>query len=168
MQLKLSLFSLLAAVPALVSAECFLANQLGAGPHAPETREQLCKPQGAGDWTFSMRTSELVVPTFDSDYMWAGYVSGKNFIIYDNACIPRAKYGLDGNCGTPYVIRENFLPYVITVTHVNWNSAGPYFKFNYGNGQFMINENQAVCRDIGGGLRVEKGCKTGFPLDGTV
>ncbi|KAL4877552.1 hypothetical protein BJY04DRAFT_221923 [Aspergillus karnatakaensis] len=168
MQFKINTLLSLLAIPALANAACQLSNGLGPGPHAPETRGQLCKPQGVGDWTFAMRTSELVVPTFDSDYMWEGYISGKNFIIYDHACVPRGKYSIGDDCGIEYVIMENFLPYVLTVTSVNWSTGSPYFNFKYGNGRFMIGENQATCQNIGGGLRVEMGCKTGFPQDGTV
>jgi hypothetical protein len=68
-KLKPSLLLLLS-LPALISAERRLQNSIDAAAVTPETRTGLCKPQGENDWTFAMRLSELVVPTFDSEYMW--------------------------------------------------------------------------------------------------
>jgi hypothetical protein len=85
-KLKLSLLPLLS-LPALISAQCRLQDSIDAAAVTPETRTGLCKPQGESDWTFAIRLSELVVPAFDSDYMWEGLVQNKGFIIYDNACV---------------------------------------------------------------------------------
>jgi hypothetical protein len=93
-------------------------------------------------------------------------VQNKGFITYDNACVPRGVYSWGDDCGSPYVIQENWLPYVLTVTNVNFNIADGYFRFVYANGAYMIGENQAMCEDLVGGLRVEVGCKTGFPIYG--
>ncbi|KAL3464405.1 hypothetical protein BJX64DRAFT_286533 [Aspergillus heterothallicus] len=129
-KLKLTILSLLS-LPALIAAECRLQNSINAAEVVPETRTGLCKPQGENDWTFAMRLSELVVPTFDSDYTGS-----------------------------------NWLPYVLTITHINFNVANGYFRLVYANGAYMIGENQATCSDLMSGLRVGVGCKTGFPLHG--
>ncbi|KAL3453675.1 hypothetical protein BJX65DRAFT_302567 [Aspergillus insuetus] len=87
-ELKLSLLPILS-LPALIFAECRLQNSIDAAAVTHETRAGLCKPQGENDRTFAMRLSEIVVPTFDSNYMWEGLVHNKGFIIYNNACVPR-------------------------------------------------------------------------------
>lgn len=117
-----------------------------------------------------MRVSELVVPTFDADNMWAGHVGNKEFILYDHNCIPQGVYAPEGNdCGVPYVIDDmEKLPYVITIKSVNFGAtkSGAYFRFSYANGDYMIRENGAICDDMNSGLRVEVGCRAAFPVQG--
>lgn len=149
------------------AAECQLKNVLDSSD-LPTVHPELCKAQGAGAWTFSMDVSELAVPSFSAGAPWAGLVDNVAFLIYDESCTLRGVYDPHQNndCGSPYVIMENFLTYVLTITDVNYSVAGPYFSFLYANGKFSIRNNSCDCEEIGGGLRVEQGCKCAFPVDG--
>ncbi|KAL4861059.1 hypothetical protein BDV12DRAFT_180807 [Aspergillus spectabilis] len=165
------LFSLLPllAIPALVQAECKLNNAIEEDEKTVESEGALCKPQGEDSWTFAMQLSEVGVPTFDGDNAYAGVTGNKAFIIYDNACNRVGVYGPDNednDCAIPYVIQESFLPYVLTVTQVNFDLGGGDFTFAYANGDYMIGENGATCEDISDGLRGVEACKTGFPING--
>jgi hypothetical protein len=149
------------------SASCQLSNTLKSAETTPETRQQLCMPQGEGVWTFALDVSEVVVPTFNGGAPWAGLAGHTAYIIYDNECIPRGVYGPSGNdCGTPYVIEDNFLPYVLTVKAIDTDLGGPYFKFAYANGLYSIGNNGCTCSDLSSGLEGEQGCKCAFPLQG--
>lgn len=165
--LKAALFL---ACPSLIQAACTLHNQMDEPETQQDDRDALCQPTGDDTWTFALRTSEVVVPTFDSDNMWAGKAGTKNFIVYDNNCVPQGVYAPEGNdCGIPYVIDDiEKLPYVITVKSVNFAAAksDAYFRIAYANGDYMIRENQAVCHDMNSGLRVEVGCRAAFPING--
>jgi hypothetical protein len=101
----------------LIGAECLLSNTLTEDQTQPETRSPLCLPQGADAQTFSMGVSMVAVPTLDGENMWAGVHGNQAFVIYDNYCMPRGVYdpGQSSDCGVPYVIKENWLPYVLTV-----------------------------------------------------
>ncbi|KAI1194021.1 hypothetical protein F5X97DRAFT_338229 [Nemania serpens] len=151
----------------VVLADCNLANNLDSGP-LPEVQSQLCLGQGAGAYTFSMDVSELDVPTFSSGAMWAGLVGGQAFMIYDESCTLKGVYSphQTSDCGIPYVIEESWLSYVLAVTDVNFDTADPYFSFDYANGKYSIRNNGCVCNDIGSGLQVEKGCRCAFPING--
>lgn len=149
------------------SADCQLTNTLSAPETSPETRTQLCMPQGEGSWTFAMDISEVDVPTFNSGAEWAGLAGNNAYIIYDNNCVPYGVYGPDGNdCGTPYVIEDYFLPYVLTVQDIDTDVGGGYFKFAYANGLYTIGNNGCTCEDLSSGLEAEQGCKCAFPLEG--
>jgi hypothetical protein len=40
------------------------------------------------------------------------------------------------------------------------------FYFAYANGEYMIRENGATWGDLNEGLRVDRGCKSAFPIEG--
>ncbi|KAL3496298.1 hypothetical protein BJX62DRAFT_118908 [Aspergillus germanicus] len=164
------LFALsLLAIPSLVRAECRLNNAIEDDEKTIEDREALCLGQGEDSWTFALQISEVSVPTFDGDNPFEGVAGHQAFIIYDNTCMRRGVYSPDneGNdCGLNYVIQEDWLPYIITVTRINWDVGSPYFYFTYANGAYMIGENGATCTDISSGLRAEQGCKSAFPING--
>ncbi|CEL03557.1 hypothetical protein ASPCAL04711 [Aspergillus calidoustus] len=156
-------------VAPLVRADCQLGNVITDDEKTVESEGALCKPQGEGYYTFAMQNSLVGVPTFDGDNAFAGVTGSSAFIIYDNACNRVGVYGPsneDNDCGIPYVIMENWLPYVLTVTQVNFAVGGGDFTFSYANGEYMIGENQATCEDISEGLRGVEACKTAFPLNG--
>ncbi|OTB00461.1 hypothetical protein M426DRAFT_65802 [Hypoxylon sp. CI-4A] len=157
------------AMSSLVTADCQLGNQLSDSNPPPEPKAELCEPQGEGVWTFSMDVNELGVPTFDSEAIWAGLVSGSSFIIYDNTCTAKGVYdpGDEGNdCGTPYIIEENFLPFVLTIQQVNFDVGSPRFQFAYANGLYTIGNNHCTCQDVSHDLEAEQACKCAFPLQG--
>lgn len=157
------------AMVGLVNATCQLGNSLTTPETDPETRTQLCIPQGSGSWTFALDTSEVAVPTFNAGAPWAGLAGTVAYIIYDNACIPKGVYAPSGNdCGTPYVIEENWLADVLTITEIDTDPAGARFTFDYGDGQFSIGNNGCTCGDLSSGLTAETGCKCAFPVDGLV
>lgn len=149
------------------AAACNLANSMKTAPKTPETRKQLCIPQGEGDWTFSMDVGVTVLPDFSTENPLAGLVGSKFFVIYDNYCVPRGVYAPSGNeCGKPYVIEDNFLPYVLTVTDISWDLGDPYFRFKYADGLYSINNNHCTCSSMSHGIKGEQGCRCAFPISG--
>lgn len=155
------------AMTGYASAQCQLTNTLSGPESSPETRTELCQPQGEGSWTFAMDISEVDVPTFNGGAPWGGLAGNTAYIIYDNYCVPYGVYGPEGNdCGTPYVIEDYFLPYVLTVKDIDTDLGGGYFKFVYANGQYTIGNNGCTCSDLSSGLEGEQGCKCAFPLEG--
>lgn len=157
------------AIPGLATAACQLGNVFTDANPPPETKTELCVPQGEGAWTFAMDVHSVDVPTFNSGAPWAGLVQGNSFMIYDNACVVRGVYspGNEGNdCGTPYFIEENFLPYVLTITNVDFDTGKPRFKFTYANGLYSIGINHCICQDVSHDLEAEQACKCAFPLQG--
>lgn len=126
-----------------------------------------CKPQGKGDWTSTMDTSAIDFPTFDGEHPNASYVSRSRFIIYDNACNIRGVYPLPESCPRPWVIEENFLPYVLTITKVRKGlGGGNFFVFYYANGRYQLGANQCVCNGVFQRLRGEEACPCAFPIHG--
>lgn len=115
-----------------------------------------------------MDISEVSVPTFNGEAALDGIAGSTAFAIYDEDCNPKGLYSpdQDGDCGAPYVIEENFLKYVLTVTSVNFGVGSPKFVFSYANGKFSTGNDGCGCDDIGSGLRVEIGCKCPFPVEG--
>jgi len=75
------------------------------------------------------------------------YHGGAMFYIMDNTCKIRAAYE-QPSCGIPYVARENFLKYVLSVTSLSADVGSPYFSFNYGDGKYSIRNNGCVCGDM--------------------
>lgn len=149
------------------SADCQLKNTLSAPKTSPEARPELCMPQGEGSWTFAMDDSQIDVPTFNAGDPWAGLAGNNAYIIYDNNCIPYGVYGPEGNdCGTPYVIEDYFLPYILMIKSIDTDLGGGYFKFAYANGLYTIGNNGCTCEDLSSGLEGEQGCKCAFPLKG--
>jgi hypothetical protein len=164
----LSILPLLA-VPNLVQAKCQLHNQIEDNERGVEINEDLCKKQGEGDWSFTLEISEVGVPTFDGDNAFAGIAGNSAFILYDNDCNRLGVYGPDNednDCGTPYQIVEDFLDYEIIITEVFFDVGDPDFTFEYGNGAYMIGENDDKCVDMSSGLTAHQGCRTHFPLNG--
>ncbi|KAF9888294.1 hypothetical protein FE257_008867 [Aspergillus nanangensis] len=162
-------FAALLAIAGLVSADCDLHNTMTEPTDEVETREALCKPQGADSWTFAMDVSEVAVPTFNGGNALAGVAGNRAFIVYDNYCVPKGIYSPDneGNdCGIPWWINDIGLPYDIKITSVNTDVGDGYFNFGYSDGAYMIGENGATCGDLSDGLEAEVGCKTGFPVNG--
>ena len=153
----------------LATADCQLQN--GVNPDDPptiETRQELCLPQGEGAWTFSLTNSQISFPTFDGDNALAGVAGSYTWLMYDNTCTLRGAYGSgDNDCGTPFVIMENFLPYVLSITDVSLFLGGEWYAFLYGDGLYEINENHCLCQDMSDGLRGATGCRCAFPVDGT-
>ncbi|KAI1370318.1 hypothetical protein F4677DRAFT_365824 [Hypoxylon crocopeplum] len=157
------------ALSGLATADCQLGNKLTESDPPPEPKIELCETQGEGTWTFSMDVHEVDVPTFDSGAPWAGLVNGNSFMIYDNACVLKGVYspGDEGNdCGIPFVIEENFLPFVLTVQQINFDVGAPRFQFAYANGLFTIGDNHCTCQDVSHDLEAEQACKCAFPLQG--
>jgi hypothetical protein len=148
-----------------VFGNCQLSNSVK--DQAVETRWQYCTTQGADSWTFTMAIGAISVPTFDSSAPFAGYASDKSFLIYDNTCKLRGVYSPSGNnCGIDYIIEENWLKYVLSVTSVNFDVGGGRFKFLYANGQYSIGENHCTCQDVASGLKGAQACKCAFPING--
>lgn len=171
MKLKRSLaWALLSSLPATITADCQLKNTAVTDGKSGtvETNWDLCKPQGEGDWTFSMILSDRDFPTFSSGSPWAGYTSSAAFAIYDNTCALRGSYNpdQDNECGVPYVIEENFLTQVLGVQSVNFSPAAGYFSFTYGDGLYSIRNNQCGCASEPDGLVQVTYCKCGFPVNG--
>ncbi|KUI69559.1 hypothetical protein VM1G_04722 [Cytospora mali] len=161
--------ALITFISALVNASCKLGNQLTESNPPPEPKSELCVTQDEGSWTFAMDVHEIDVPTFDASAPWAGLVHGNSFMIYDNNCIVKGVYspGDEGNnCGTPYVIEENFLRYVLTIKDIDFDVGSPSFKFAYADGTYSIGENNCDCKDVSDDLEAEQACKCAFPLDG--
>ncbi|KAL2863195.1 uncharacterized protein BJX67DRAFT_364434 [Aspergillus lucknowensis] len=115
-----------------------------------------------------MENTMVGVPTFNGGQAFAGVVGNNAFILYDHTCTIRGVYDPhdDGNCAIPYVIMENFLEYVLTVTEVNFDLGAGDFTFLYANGAYSIWENQHICTDISNGLQAVEACKAAFPLHG--
>jgi hypothetical protein len=154
------------AFSSLVMAECRFKNILPSSGVKPETAKQLCMTQGEGAWTFAMATSMVVVPSLAGDGNGlAGASGGAAFIIYDNKCIPRAAYGAP-KCGVPFVAKENFLKWVLSVNTVDMGVGSPYFSFTYAAGKYSIRNNHCVCSDMSHGLTGAKGCRCAFPVKG--
>ena len=161
---------LLATFTARALAECDVElsqSKLAGSPDGGKTINDpnVCQPQGAGEWTFVMQTSAVDVPTGGDGGIGAGYVGGAIFAILDNTCAVKATYDKP-DCGTPYTIKANFLPYVLTVKTINTAVGGGYFKFDYGDGEYVINNNHCKCYDISHDLQGAQSCKCAFPING--
>lgn len=154
----------LSAMLGLATASCQLSNAGGGGVASDAT---LCVPQGEGDWTFAMSNSAVDVPAPGSGGIGAGYSQGNSLFIFDNACNIMGEYAPCSG-GTPYTIEENFLADVLTVSDIDMDLGGGYFKFYYGNGEFTIGNNGCTCQDDSSGLQGSQGCKCAFPQDGVV
>jgi hypothetical protein len=163
------IFALIAAFAmfSIAAANCQLGNSYTDADAGTESRSQLCVGQGPDSWTFAMDISQVSVPTFNGGSPLAGVSGNKAYLIYDNTCALRGVYAPSGNdCGTPYTIEENWLPFVLTVTSINTGVGSGYFSFNYGAGKYSINNNGCGCSDMSSGLEAEQGCKCAFPIAG--
>ncbi|KAF2122655.1 hypothetical protein BDV96DRAFT_593170 [Lophiotrema nucula] len=153
-----------------VSADCQLSNKVWDEGNSGqvETDPKICQTMGEGHWTFAMVVSETGVPVFNGDDAMAGITGNYGFAIYDNTCALRGSYDPsdDSNCGTPFVIMENFLSAVLTVTRISTTLGDAYFQFAYGNGLFSINNNHCDCVEAGSGLTGYDYCGCAFPVNG--
>jgi len=155
-----------AALLAVAAADCVFDNIVNQGTgQIPLSDPSLCVGQGEGSWTFSIYNSAVDVPTFDGGNPTAGYAGGSAFIIYDNTCTAQAIYN-PPSCGTPWTAEENFLPLELIVQDINLDLGGEYFKFAYGAGLGVDDNNHCGCSGMSSGLQGARGCKCAFPLDG--
>ncbi|KAJ5604886.1 hypothetical protein N7510_010040 [Penicillium lagena] len=145
-----------------IAAACQLTN--GNYFTGVETDTNLCMGQGEGQWTFGMSVSLSDVPA-PGGTPDVGAGSSTTFYIFDNACNIMSTY-TPGSCGVPWIIEENFLADVLTITRVEMDVGQPYFSFNYGNGVYSINNNHCVCNSDDDGLTAGQGCRCAFPVDG--
>lgn len=157
----------------LAAANCQLPSD---GTSAPASGSQLCVPEGEGTSTAAMYINDVEIPT-GADDPNSGNVSSNESIIYDNGCNVQGVYGTEpnSNCGTPFVIEENFLADDITITNVNLVAAkgagGADFEFLYGNGNFGSDEkntdkNNCACDDMSSGFEAAVGCRCVLPVYG--
>jgi hypothetical protein len=149
-----------------LAAACFLPNEIKQDEIHKQENTNWCQTMGPDRWTFTMTTSEVAVPTFDPDNMWAGLSTSVFFEVYDNDCMPRGWYAKPGDCGLPWEIQEDFLPYVIVIKSIFTDVGAPDFTFAYANGDYMIGENQCICRNVSQGLQAKQACSCSFPIDG--
>jgi hypothetical protein len=114
-----------------------------------------------------MEVSLACVPSPDNDPSndLNGCAGGSSFAIYDEYCNVRGTYDVP-DCGTPFIIEENFLADVLTVTTVDLDVGSPYFSFLYGDGKYSINNNHCVCVDDSVGLEGKAACRCAFPVNG--
>jgi hypothetical protein len=168
MQLKTLLSHLaLAALSTHASAECQLSNSVGDKAGTIETNDKLCKPQGEGDWTMSFSVTQIGFPTFSGGNAFAGLSGQKGWAIYDNTCALKGVYGPSGNqCDTPFVIEENFLTQVLSITGFTALVGQASFGFKYGDGYYVTKNNHCGCVNDPDGLRGQSFCKCAFPVDG--
>lgn len=148
----------LAALFCMAVAECDLAA--GSKSAGQETETALCMNQGDGYYTFGM-TVDLT-----SLGLQGTTSGGYSLRIMDNTCKILGVYN-PPTCGTPAVIKENFLQYVLTVEAISADVGDPYFSFKYGNGKYSIGNNGCVCGKIGTSFNdARKGCRCAFPVAG--
>lgn len=139
------------------AARCRLENKPGM---TPILAFQVCDPQDAGTYTFALEAFELNGVLEDLD--------DQSFFIFDENCTIKGAFSphQTNDCSSPYVIEENFLKYVLTVTSLNYGPVEPYFSFLYANKNFSIGDNGCGCEETGGGLEAVYGCKCVFPVNG--
>ncbi|PSR77535.1 hypothetical protein BD289DRAFT_486433 [Coniella lustricola] len=143
-------------------AACQASNDGGSGNI---NDSKLCTTTGQGTYTFAMSDSLTCVP--DPSGGMNGCVPTAIFYILDESCNIRGTYQVP-DCGVPFVIEENFLTQLLTVKTIDTTPGSSYFKFDYGNGEFVINNNHCDCVDASSGLESADKCKCAFPVDGTV
>lgn len=146
----------------------FLGNDYHVG--TVTTDKEVCIPQGSGGWTFAMITSLVAtgVDWGDEGKPTTGiYDQTTGFLILDNYCNVKGIYERP-DCELPWVIKENFLPFVGSVIDVDMVAATTaYFKFKYGDGIYAIKDKHGVCTSypLTGG-EATTGCRAGFPQSG--
>jgi hypothetical protein len=143
---------------------CKMRNR---SPGTVQTNPRKCMSQGVGDWTFAMTVDLFAIPSLSRDPRAGldGVHSSTWFAIYDHTCKLRASY--EPCDGLPYVIMEDFLPFVLTVAKVDMDVGRPYFSFYYGDGKYSIRNNHCVCQNTSGkGLAVQTSCRCAFLVGG--
>ena len=84
----------------------------------------------------------------------------------DNACLALGVYNVP-SCGIPFVFKENFLQFVLTITSIDEGVGDAFFSFTYANGQFSIGNNGCVCNSISAPFPdAAEGCRCAFPVAG--
>ena len=161
---------LLATFTSYTLAECDATSGsavLRGSPDGGKTinEDKVCQGQGEGSWTFVMQTSAVDVPSLADGGIAGGYVDGTTFGILDNTCTVMATYAKP-DCEIPYTIRESFLPWVLTIKEIDTADGSGYFKFDYGDGEYTINNNHCKCYDTSHDLTGSQSCKCAFPLNG--
>lgn len=87
------------------------------------------------------------------------------FYIFDSSCNARGAYA-PGSCSTPWWIEENFLKDVLTITNVFMDVSDAFFSFDYGDGTYLVNNNQCGCENEESFPTATTICKCAFPVDG--
>ena len=150
------------------AAECDLKNIANPGAPTQATDPALCRNQGEGSFTFGMSVglTSLGIPGGKDGPPNPSVTGSTSFTIMDNACKILGMYE-QPSCGVPYVIKENFLDYVLTIEHISADVGDPYFEFYYANGQYTTGNNHCVCGDGKAGFpTAEKDCRCAFPVAG--
>jgi hypothetical protein len=103
---------------------CKMRNR---GPGTVQTNPRKCMSQGVSDWTFAMTVDMFAIPSLSRDPRAGldGVHSSTWFAIYDHTCKLRASY--EPCDGLPYVIMEDFLPFVLTVAKVDMDVGSRTF-----------------------------------------
>ena len=152
------------ALTGLVSADCQISNDYDPAKTDVETKKELCEPMDDGTWSLSYLQTDIDVPTFDPDNIWAGYVSSKSWLLYDSKCTLKGVYNKPDDCGIPWLIQENFLKNTIIINSVNLDLGDVRYTFAYGAGEYMIGENGAKCHDVSYGVTGSEACSVAFPV----
>lgn len=152
----------------LAFAQCQMENVIdpAAAPRVV-TNSNLCLGQGPEAWTLAMASNLACVPapSPDPSTNTAGCAGGEGFWILDNTCTIRGAYAKP-DCGVPYTIMENFLPYVMTIDIINTGIGQGYFSMYYGDGHYVINNNHCDCVSVADGLAANEECKCAFAING--
>ena len=165
---KLALSLTLAFLTPLVFGQCPLvpSTDPSDGTGTIVTDETLCDSQGAGTYTFGMSSSLSGGPfPLGSGGGELNENGGTSFLVMDNSCKILGVFPQPG-CGVPYVLEANYLDYVLIVTSVYTGISEGYFSFNYGNGDYSIDNNHCGCSDSTEGLSASQSCKCAFPVAG--
>ena len=118
-----------------------------------------------GIWTFSMFVTLTNIPSLSLDNPNAGNSGSKGFVLYDADCNIKGFYARP-SCGIPWYSKNPEMPYQLKVDVVDLGLGSPYFRFQYGAGQYSTSENSCGCTNIEGVYGGEKNCKCPFPLNG--
>lgn len=94
-----------------------------------------------------------------------GAINNAQFLVMDNSCKVLGVFP-QPTCGIPYVLEANYLDYVLIVTSIFTNIDDGSFSFNYGNGDYSINNNHCGCSDSTKELVAYQSCKCAFPVAG--
>lgn len=160
--------ALLPFLASVALADCQMENVVD--PNAAPTvmtDTYLCLPQGETAWTFAMASDLACVPAPSRDPKdnLSQCQSGTGFYIMDNACNIRGAYA-QPDCGVPFTIMENFLPYVMTIDAIDAGVGSGYFSMYYGDGHYVINNNHCDCVSRPNGLAASEECKCAFAING--
>lgn len=112
-------------------------------------------------WTFGMLVQGASLGLSGSN------TSGKSFAVMDSECVLRGIYGPNSReCGVPWTIFANYLPYTIDITSVYLNVGAPSVHFSYSDGKYGTSLNDATCETISNkGNGAVKGCRVPFPAE---